>query len=393
MGFFEDLQQILSDFETSILEDVQKEVQAELSIIAEKPVEDYVVPYMNVQNVDGVLKNMNGDNLRTISDVAQDRYFFGANDWTDIVKNKGDGSRCYYDESKGGVIFSEGFFGKLDVRIPIVKGEKYYAKVRFRLLNGDGKTYIGADSLDNDYNAIRTDKATSYNYFGIIGGNVSLRVNESYTAYGEIGGYNTEDEGDRKKFDPGAKFFNLVIGCNYQGEGETLIESVEVGRVDNKLDFLLIKNGKSINLATDTVDDIALKQGYDLFCPHSKEEYETARLYLLSIGEPTAMGPLGIYKDDDDDDDDDFTDSALNSTEMGSRGWKVKDGSSEWWAADSISDTTNQRFDRSPMNEPNGDYVGKAFLGIWYDDQGYIKHYNDGNDSYKYTTYLCVRRK
>jgi len=63
MGFFEDLQQILSDFETSILEDVQKEVQAELSIIAEKPVEDYVVPYMNVQNIGGVLKDMNGNDL------------------------------------------------------------------------------------------------------------------------------------------------------------------------------------------------------------------------------------------------------------------------------------------------------------------------------------------
>ena len=71
MGFFEDLQQILSDFETSILEDVQKEVQAELSIIAEKPVEDYVVPYMNVQNINGSLFDMNGYPLTKIPDDSR----------------------------------------------------------------------------------------------------------------------------------------------------------------------------------------------------------------------------------------------------------------------------------------------------------------------------------
>jgi len=63
MGFFEDLQGILADFETSILAEVKDEVQAELNAIETKPVEDYVVPYMNVQNIDGVLKDMSGNDL------------------------------------------------------------------------------------------------------------------------------------------------------------------------------------------------------------------------------------------------------------------------------------------------------------------------------------------
>ena len=63
MGFFEDLNKILADFETTILAEVQAEVQSELEVIADKPVEDYVVPYMNVQNIDGVLKDMNGNDL------------------------------------------------------------------------------------------------------------------------------------------------------------------------------------------------------------------------------------------------------------------------------------------------------------------------------------------
>jgi len=165
---------------------------------------------------------------------------------------------------------------------------------------------------------------------------------------------------------------------------EIIDEIIPVGTI---LEFMLIENGKKINFANDPIDKRASSQGFELFCPHSKEEYEKARQYLLSIGKPTAMGPLGIYYPYNGQD---FSNYALNSNELGSKGWKVQDGSLTWWAADTTSDST---FDRKPMAEPNGNYTAKAYLGITYDDNGYIKHYDDDNSSYSYTTYLCVRRK
>jgi hypothetical protein len=61
MGFFEDLQKILVDFETSIMAEVKEEIAAEFAIMEEKPSSEYVVPYMNVQNIDGYLKDMDGE--------------------------------------------------------------------------------------------------------------------------------------------------------------------------------------------------------------------------------------------------------------------------------------------------------------------------------------------
>lgn len=146
------------------------------------------------------------------------------------------------------------------------------------------------------------------------------------------------------------------------------------------IEFTLCEKGKMINYANDAIEYNFKKDGYELFCPHSKQEYELAKQYLLSIGKPESMGPLGIYSPVDDG-----TQVAskypLNSEFMGKLKWKVQDGSQQWWASDLTT-----------VTEPNGDYTKNAYLNIEYNDQGDVIHYNDGHASYKYTDYLCVKR-
>jgi len=147
----------------------------------------------------------------------------------------------------------------------------------------------------------------------------------------------------------------------------------------NDIEFMLIKNGKRIRYKSDTVDKKALDAGFDLFCPHNREEYELARLYLLSLGEAKSMGPLGVYKPTNRGNS---VYKPFNSEGMGKDGWTVRDGWPTWWG----SDLTN-------VSEPNGDYIANAYLGISYNNDGYIRWYNDANNVYSYTTYLCVKRK
>jgi len=151
--------------------------------------------------------------------------------------------------------------------------------------------------------------------------------------------------------------------------------------------FKLIKNGQPIKYSHDPIDSKATDEGFILFCPHSKEEYEIARKYLLSLNSPKSMGPLGIYYDNDDIPGKAcsncwFSNHALNSDDMGKLGWKVVDGSLVWWASD-----------KRNVTEPNGDYKKFAFLGITYDNLGFVKWYNDMFDCYSYNTYLTVKRK
>jgi len=147
----------------------------------------------------------------------------------------------------------------------------------------------------------------------------------------------------------------------------------------NDIEFMLIKNGKRIRYKDDVVDKKAIDEGFDLFCPHNREEFELARLYLLSLGETKSMGPLGIYKPTNRGNS---KYKPLNSEGMGKDGWTVRDGWPTWWGSD-----------RTNVSEPNGDYIANAYLGISYDNDGYIRWYNDANSVYSYTTYLCVKRK
>ena len=63
MGFFSDFKKILVDFEATIMAEVKEEIETKMAAVQEKPVSEYILPYMNMQNVDGVLKDMDGASL------------------------------------------------------------------------------------------------------------------------------------------------------------------------------------------------------------------------------------------------------------------------------------------------------------------------------------------
>jgi len=143
-------------------------------------------------------------------------------------------------------------------------------------------------------------------------------------------------------------------------------------------EFKLVENGNTLRYYTDEISQDLLDDGWELFCPRSKDEFDKAKDYLNSIGKPGLMGPLGIYNTRAVN----SSYKPLNSDKMGKDGWRVKDGSPCWWA----SDLTN-------VSEPNGDYTAGAYLRIDYDEYGNVKWYNDGNSSYSYVNYLVVKRK
>ena len=147
---------------------------------------------------------------------------------------------------------------------------------------------------------------------------------------------------------------------------------------DDIIEFKLVDNGAKLTYYTDEIDEDLRNQGWMLFCPRSKDEFKKAKEYLKSIGRIGSAGPLGIYNTKSVD----SSNKPLNSDNMGKDGWRVKDGSPCWWASDSTS-----------VSEPNGDYDAGAYLGIEYDENGDVKHYNDANHRYSYTTYLVVKRK
>jgi len=143
-------------------------------------------------------------------------------------------------------------------------------------------------------------------------------------------------------------------------------------------EFKLVDNGKSLTYYTDEIDDDLKSQGWMLFCPRSKNEFNKARDYLKEIGRIGCVGPMGIYNTKSVD----SSNKPLNSDNMGKDGWRVKDGSPCWWASDITS-----------VTEPNGDYDAGAYLHFTYDENGDIKLYNDNHHNYTYTTYLVVKRK
>jgi len=149
----------------------------------------------------------------------------------------------------------------------------------------------------------------------------------------------------------------------------------------NEKDYALIIGGPKISSIRDEIPIEYILAGYTLFSPHSKEEYEEARDWLVSIGHPKKMGPLGIYKPTSGGSYS-CRYKALRSDSLGADcGWKVQDGSDTWWA----SDLTN-------VSEPNGDYTGGCYLRIDYDDDGNVVWWNDYNCNYGYTDYLLVKR-
>lgn len=185
-----------------------------------------------------VLGTTNNQNALTINDNGTANYLgrpitkynpnmslqLGNHDWSDMI-GLDSGSVVYSSADKGMKTTGSSWF-HIKTRMPIDPKGVYRATVRVKKIDGTGTFYVGASSLDANYNDIKTDLANSYNYFAA--SNYNVPVGTTYTASGTISGHNLATEGSRVKFDPGAKFFDIVIITNYTGSGSSVIESVEV---------------------------------------------------------------------------------------------------------------------------------------------------------------------
>jgi hypothetical protein len=237
--------------------------------------------------------------------------------------------------------------------------------------------------LDNINNSLEEIK----NNYNLLNTDIRNKLDTAIADLNKLINKNNLSEEDVKKIiidiapDLSVKNANLFNNLTLEQLKLELIPTYDI------MDFKLIENGARIRYSFDPIDGEASQNGYILFCPHNKEEYELARKYLLSLGKPKAMGPLGIYYDGINIPGRWchkcwFSNIPLNSNGLGRHGWKVVDGSPVWWASD-----------RTDVTEPNGDYTRYAFLGIQYDNNGFVKWYNDAHSSYSYTTYLTVKRR
>ena len=71
MRFFDDFNKILQDSKKTIKNEVKSEIENKLKKVQLKPVSNYILPYMNVQNVDNILVDMEGKDLK-VNDITDE---------------------------------------------------------------------------------------------------------------------------------------------------------------------------------------------------------------------------------------------------------------------------------------------------------------------------------
>ncbi|NPV80793.1 MAG: hypothetical protein HPY52_11035 [Firmicutes bacterium] len=158
----------------------------------------------------------------------------GNEDWTPLIYAASAGMPVYSAADRGVLVSGISNWIKVRVRMPVDPESLYFVRAKVKKKSGDGTFFIGAVSLDENYNELSTDLAMSYNYFGA--SNVSIPAGSVYYAEGIISGYNATTEGNPNKFDPEAKFFDLIIICNYYGTvtpTETVIGWLELYKAPN----------------------------------------------------------------------------------------------------------------------------------------------------------------
>lgn len=152
----------------------------------------------------------------------------GNNDWTNLVYETSGGTLAY-SEADGGVVFNgAGCWATVRLRMPVDPNATYTARVVMKKLTGTGVVYVGAKSLNNAFAHLATDSVGSYNYFGALG--LSVGVGVTRVLEGSISGYNptSPTAGVHTKFDPQAKYWDLVLIANYSGTGTTVVQSIEI---------------------------------------------------------------------------------------------------------------------------------------------------------------------
>ena len=158
------------------------------------------------------------------------QFYLGNNDWRSLLSNT---SGVTYSATHQGVSFPS-HSGTIPCLIPIDPTATYRVKVRVKHIStssGTGKFYFAVQTLNEDKSNLSSDTATSYNYG--VASNQQLTAGQTYTYEATFTGYNpaAPASASSTKFDPEGKYFNLFYITNYQGNGETVIQSVEVERL------------------------------------------------------------------------------------------------------------------------------------------------------------------
>jgi hypothetical protein len=185
------------------------------------------------------------------------RFYLGNNDWSDLISGTNNG----YSATHQGVSFGS-TSGPIPCRLPIDPNATYRITVRVKHIStssGSGKFYFAVQTLNENFSNLSSDTANSYNYG--VAANQALTAGQVYTYSADFSGYNTTSSGHATKFDPEGKYFDLYYITNYQGGGETVIQSVEVERIsegylrgdtfDTSSSGLYLQGG-SYNAGTDT---------------------------------------------------------------------------------------------------------------------------------------------
>jgi YVTN family beta-propeller protein len=194
---------------------------------------------INQTTADGIYAKLSGNNLNgtTIGksmEHGSNSLILGNNDWTPLIYYKSGGSAYYNSTYRGVVLSGNSTWIKVKTRLPIDPDSTYFVRAKVTKKSGAGTFYIGADSLDNNYLSISTDQAMSYNYFGATGVTIASGNTQYFEA--TISGYNATSGSSANKFDPEAKYFDLVMIGNYgdtSGTAETLIEWLELYKAPN----------------------------------------------------------------------------------------------------------------------------------------------------------------
>jgi hypothetical protein len=162
-------------------------------------------------------------------------FILGNNDWGDLIYYLNSASTKYfYSPADRGMMCNTGSgWATIRIRMPVDPDSTYMVRAKIFKKSGNGAIYIGADSLDSNYRSLSTDAATAYNYFGASG--VSIAAGATFYAQGFISGYNSTTTSDHTKFDPEAKYFDLVIISNYNQTvaSETVWQWLELRRMPN----------------------------------------------------------------------------------------------------------------------------------------------------------------
>jgi len=182
-------------------------------------------------------------------------YYLGNNDWGSLVSTSS--GTMTYSQDHQGMSFNgaQNISSAIRCQVPIDPTAHYRIKVRVKQITtttGTGIFYAAVKTLNEDKTNLSSDLANTYNY-GIASGQ-TLTAGTTYTFEDTFSGYNTSTDpgpgtGDRQKFDPEGKYFDLLIITNYQGSGETVIQSIEVERLPDAIwlgDAILVDASRNI---------------------------------------------------------------------------------------------------------------------------------------------------